>query len=236
MRLFHRAVATAVAGLAFSAAAVVGATPAAAAPGEGCAGSPDIPATYVCIVKLDPMAAAPSTSITYVPVTVPRLCYVAGCTEGSVVNVPVVGLTPREGIVAMVSYQGQYYPISVGTEQLLVLINSTVDLVVRTVGNLQGTVDGVVYDLNRAIDELPDRWELQQMVDDALYEALYPYQEFLAGAEESLKEFVREWVYTVRDIVNNLDPVYTVQQLLSFIDLENYILDYECTISPTICP
>lgn len=236
MRLLHRAVATAVAGLAFAAAGVVGAAPAAAAPGEGCAGSPDIPATYVCIVKLDPYAAVPDTTITYVPVTVPRLCYVAGCTTGSVVNVPVVGLTPREGIVAVLSYQGQYYPIAVGTEQLLVLINDTIDLVVRTAGNLQATVDGVVYDLNRAIDELPDRWELEQMLNDALYEALQPYQEFIAGAEDSLKEFVREWVYTIRDIVNNLDPMYTLEQLLSFIDLDNYIVDFDCTISPKICP
>lgn len=93
------------------------ATPASAGPGdgEGCAGFPTIPDTYVCVITVTPQNAVPTTTTAMIPVTVPRFCYVAGCTGPTTVNVPVPGVQPGSGVVATLWYKGQYIPIAVGT-------------------------------------------------------------------------------------------------------------------------
>ena len=121
VRMVRRLAATAVASIAFAAAAIAVATPAAASPedGEGCAGTPAIPASYVCVISITPENIVPSTTITTVPVDVPRLCYVAGCVPAQTVNVPVPQVEPKSGTVAVLWYQGQYYPIPVGGDEVL---------------------------------------------------------------------------------------------------------------------
>ncbi|HVF06719.1 MAG TPA: hypothetical protein VNA20_17925 [Frankiaceae bacterium] len=149
MRSFHRAVATAVAGLAFTAAGIAGAGSALATPedGKGCVGTPAVPASYVCVISLTPENALPTTASTNVPVTVPPLCYLLDCTDETVVNVPVPGVTPTSGVVAVLWYQGQYIPISAGTGWATERVTETVDLAVATalgtVATVQGVLDGL---------------------------------------------------------------------------------------------
>lgn len=92
------------------------ATPASAGPadGEGCAGFPSLPDTYVCVISVTPQNAVPTTTTSLIPVTVPRFCYVAGCTGPTTVNVPVPGVQPGSGVVATLWYKGQYIPIAAG--------------------------------------------------------------------------------------------------------------------------
>lgn len=89
-------------------------SPAAASPedGQGCVGAPDIPGAYVCVVSLTPTNALPTVTTTTVPVTVPRLCYFAGCTDPRTVQVPVPGYTEGSGYVAVLYWNGGYYTIA----------------------------------------------------------------------------------------------------------------------------
>ena len=115
---------------------VVVASPAAASPedGQGCAGLPAIPQTYVCVISATPQNAVPTTTTTTIPVTVPRVCYVADCTGPTVVNVPVPGVTPGTGAVAVLWYQGVYYPIAIGQVPSLTLLQPYVQLVTDVAG------------------------------------------------------------------------------------------------------
>lgn len=113
MRVLRRALAVTAAALTMTALAV---SPASAGPedGEGCAGFPSIPATYVCVIAVTPTAVVPTTTTTSIPVTVPEFCYVLDCIGPTTVNVPVPGVQPGSGVIAVIWYDGQYIPIAVG--------------------------------------------------------------------------------------------------------------------------
>lgn len=108
--MLRRLLATAAAALPL---ACLVAAPASASPedGQGCAGTPDIPAAYVCVVSLTPAQPLPAVTTTHVPVTVPRVCYYADCTDRTTVLVPVPGYTPGSGYAAVLYWNGRYYPI-----------------------------------------------------------------------------------------------------------------------------
>lgn len=136
MRLVTRALAVTAAALPLAALMV---TPASASPedGKGCAGLPAIPQSYVCVISATPENAVPTTTTTNVPVPVPRVCYVADCFGPTTVNVPVPGVQPGTNAVAVIWYQGVYYPIAVGQVPSLALVQPYVTL-------LTGTVNGAV--------------------------------------------------------------------------------------------
>jgi hypothetical protein len=112
------------------------ATPASASPedGKGCAGVPTLPQAYVCVISTTPQNAVPTTTTTTIPVAVPRVCYVADCAGPTTVNVPVPGVTPGSGAVAVLWYQGVYYPIAVGQVPSLTLLQPYVTLVTGLAG------------------------------------------------------------------------------------------------------
>ena len=149
MSPFHRAIATVVGSLAFTAAGIAGAGSALATPedGEGCIGTPDVASSYICVISLTPEAALPNTTTTTVPVTVPSVCYFVGCTAKTTVDVPVPGVAPSDGVVAVLWYQGQYIPISVGTGAATELLNDAVDLAVDMAFGAIATVQDVVEGL-----------------------------------------------------------------------------------------
>lgn len=146
--MFRRVLATTAAALVLAGvAAVPAAVPAAASPedGQGCAGLPDLPAAYVCIISVTPEAALPTVTTSYIPVTVPRVCYVAGCTSATTVQVPVPGATPSSGNVAVLWYQGVHYPIGAGTGAVITpIVNGVVTTATTAVNNALATVNGVI--------------------------------------------------------------------------------------------
>jgi len=201
MRSFHRVLATTVASLAFAAAGLAGAAPALASPedGEGCVGTPAVPASYICVISLTPENALPGTTTTTIPVTVPELCYFLDCTEETTVDIPVPGVSPSEGVVAVLWYQGEYIPIAVGTGQATTLVNDTVDLAV-----------GVAQDALAAVDEirdgLPTTGELVQMVQDVVDEL--PSVSEIRALLQPWIDFVTETVFDLLGPIScNIDPV-----------------------------
>lgn len=97
--------------------AAVLATPAVASPedGEGCVGTPTIPATYVCIITVDAGGVLPTVTTTPMTVTVPPVCYLAGCTAPTPVNVPIPSVSEGSGAVLVLWHQGKYYPFAVSS-------------------------------------------------------------------------------------------------------------------------
>lgn len=218
MRLFHRVVATTVAGLALAAAGVVGAAPALATPedGEGCAGSPDLPATYVCVISVTPETVLPGVTTTNVPVTVPRLCYVAGCTAATTVDVPVPGVTPRSGVVVTLWYNGSYIPIGVGTVDAIGILFDTIDLATEVANDGIETANGVVA-------------YAAQLADGAVATALG-----LAGAVVDIvnQEIDDAWVVvgdTVEDVNRIVENLPTIDELLTaiFEEIQERLAPYQ---------
>lgn len=216
MRVFHRALATALAGLALTA----GLAPVSATPedGEGCAGSPSYPDTYVCVISVTPENVVPTTTVGSVDVTVPKLCYVAGCVEEKTVEVPVPGVTPKTGIVATLWYKGAYIPIAVGTADALTLVYDTVDLANEVGDDALGTVayaadlaNGVAATAVGIVDNAADNAveDAQQRLEDAQQDA----DVLIQNAGEAVQEY-RDQVYATRDQVYEIrdNLVYDVQQ------------------------
>lgn len=216
MRVFQRAVATVVAGLAFATAGVVAAAPASASPedGKGCVGSPQLPATYVCVISVTPENVVPSVSTTNVPVTVPSVCYFLDCTEPTTVDVPVPNVTPRSGVVAVLWYQGVYYPIAVGQVDAMQLLADTINFANGVVNTVVGTVVPLAqYAIDQAgyyagvvgqeADEAYAR--VQEIVNglptvDEIVTALLEY------VEREIMPIMRQVVYEVREFLENFDP------------------------------
>lgn len=202
MRAFHRAVATTLAGLAIAA----GIVPASATPedGKGCVGSPDVPATYVCVISVTPENVVPTTTTTIVPVEVPELCYFLDCVESETVEVPVPGVTPRSGVVAVIWHKGTYIPISVGTPDALTLLYSTIDLATETALGAAGTAaETVAYAAGLANGLAATALGI---AGDAADDAVAAANEAVADAR-TLAFQVRDEAYRIRD-----DAEYTVQE------------------------
>lgn len=218
MRVFHRALATALAGLALTA----GLAPVAATPedGEGCAGSPDLPATYVCVISVTPENVVPGTTVGSIGVPVPKLCYVAGCVEGRTVSVPVAGVTPKTGVVATLWYKGAYIPVAVGTADALALVYDTIDLATGVANDatetvayaadlangVAGTAIGIVN--NAADDAVADA---NQRIADAQADA----DVLVDNATQTVQEY-RDFAYATRDQVYEIrdNLVYDVEQAI----------------------
>ena len=81
-----------------------------------CVGFPDQPATYVCLESLTPQNATPDVDTSGGTVTVPMFCYYVGCTEDTPIDTPSV--SPGEGSVAVVTYNGQTYTVPADPTQL----------------------------------------------------------------------------------------------------------------------
>ena len=154
MRSLTRASATAATALAFTASGLVTAAPAAAGPLDGCAGLPEMPAAYVCIVT-NPTGGLPGVASTPVPVRVPPVCYIAGCTQATVVNVPVPSTTEPSGNIAVLTYQGRTYPIGIG-----------LDVVWPIVEDVQILAGGAVAKVGATVDNLPTTGELLLAIHD----------------------------------------------------------------------
>lgn len=144
--MFRRVIATTAAALTLCGLAAIPALPAHATPedGEGCIGLPDVPTAYVCVVSLTPTAVVPTVTTSSIPVTVPRFCYVAGCTSATTVNVPVPGATPSTGNVAVIWYRGTSYPIGFGTGPV---VQAIVDGVAAEGSELAGDAVGLATGL-----------------------------------------------------------------------------------------
>ncbi len=219
MRSLTRALAAVATTAALTVAGLAAGGPAYADPsnGEGCAGLPSIPATYVCVIEVTPTNALPSTYSTPVPVDVPKVCYVAGCTDPAPVNVPVPGLTPGSGQVAVLWYQGQYIPVAAGTGTLLSLVDDVIDLANGGAGTVLGIANGAVATVNGVLDGLPSVSEIRSMVlgivngvvDEVLQEVggivdwLPTQDEIVAAVQEIVYEY-RPVVYGIRDQVYDL--------------------------------
>lgn len=227
MRLFHRVLATTVASLALASAGVMVAAPASATPedGKGCVGTPAVPASYICVISATPENVVPSVTTVNVPVSVPSICYFLDCTKPQTVNVPVPNVTPKSGVVAVLWYQGVYYPIGVGTvDEVTRLVWNTIDLAkgvaytalgiaaqladygVQQVNHYVGVVGGIVeeayYDVERIVNDLPTVDELVAAIVRYVQEEVYPT--------------VRELQYRIREIRENLE--YELAVLLERVD------------------
>jgi hypothetical protein len=182
MRTFRRALTGTLAAAALASGILAG--PAAADPsdGQGCAGVKTVPAAYVCVISVTPQNALPTTSTTGIPVSVPPICYVAGCTNATTVTVPVPGVQPGGGVLATLWYQGVYYPIAVGTVPPIPTVPPVVWSTVQTVVDLAGGVAGIVVDEVNGIDPPPTSvhyllpWVFEQTLGPDTYEA---FQDFL---------------------------------------------------------
>lgn len=211
MRVLQRVLATTVATLALAAAGATVAVPANASPedGKGCVGSPSIPASYVCVISVTPENVTPGVTTTMVPVTVPSVCYFLDCTAATTVDVPVPNVTPRSGVVAVLWYQGVYYPIAVGTVDAMKLLADTIDLATgvayTALGIVQREADAAIATVQGIVDGLPSVGEI--------LDAIARY------IEEQIQPIVDEWTGYVRDLIRQLqewDPTQEplVQQLL----------------------
>jgi hypothetical protein len=224
MRVLTRALATSVAGLALTAGAVVVAGPAAAT-GEGCVGLPSVPAAYVCVVSLTPANAVPTVTTTYIPVTVPEVCYFVDCTGPTTVQVPVPGATPNSGYVAVIRHNNVDYPIGVGTigtgyqaildaeQDVLLLANDVITAVLDAYGTaFQAVLDGEQYALG--------------LVDSVVATAL----DTVAGVQTLAAEvvqYVRDTappLTTLKNLVNTIRNDYVVPITQAVTDLV-----FECT-------
>jgi hypothetical protein len=149
MRSIRRLLTATAVGVAMTA-ATIAVGPAAASPedGQGCVGTPTIPAAYVCVISLTPTNAVPTVTTSYVPVGVPSICYFLDCTDPTTVNVPIPGATVNNGDVAVLWYGGQYYPIGVGAAGVIVpIVQSAINLALQTAGGVVTTVNDIVNDL-----------------------------------------------------------------------------------------
>lgn len=146
MRSFRRALTGTLTALAIAASGIALAPAASADPsdGKGCAGVKTVPAAYVCIISTSPQNAVPTVSSTPIPVSVPPICYVADCTAPTTVNVPVPGVTPGSGVVAVLWYQGVYYPIAVGSIPPIPPIPPVPPVVFSTVQTVIDIANGAV--------------------------------------------------------------------------------------------
>jgi hypothetical protein len=207
--LFRRALAPLTA-LAFAAAGLAVAGPAAAA-GEGCAGLPEMPQAYVCVVELNPGAVAPDVTTTPVPVRVPPVCYVAGCTAPTVVNVPVPGASAGSGNVAVLYYQGTYYPIGIGLDVVWPLVQDVLIVAGDAVGTIQGVLDSVptAGEILRAVHEIVDP-TLENVVGgiEALLEEGRDLVSRLPEAIERLRERIAEIIQTI-----SINPPVCIKQI-----------------------
>jgi hypothetical protein len=214
MRAFHRAIATTLAGLAIAA----GIVPASATPedGKGCVGSPDVPATYVCVISVTPENVVPTTTTTIVPVPVPELCYFLDCVPSKTVDVPVPGVTLRSGVVAVIWHKGAYIPISVGTPDALALLYSTIDLATQTaVGAAETAGETVAYAAGLANGLAATALGIAgRTADDAAAAAdaaLDDAGRTIADARDAayaVRDYARDEAYRIRD-----DAQYTAQQV-----------------------
>ena len=154
------------------------ATPAAASPedGQGCVGTPTIPGAYVCVISLTPTSALPTVTTSSVPVPVPPVCYFLDCTDPTTVNVPVPGLTPGSGTVAVLWYQGRHYPIAAGTDQLVAIVGQVVTTAVQI-------ANGVVTDVNEVLAGLPTSDELVTLLLGLVAPYVQQVQDTLAGLD-----------------------------------------------------
>lgn len=135
---------------------IAAATPAHATPedGKGCAGTPALPQAYVCVISATPQNALPTTTTTNLAVPVPRVCYVADCVGPTTVNVPVPGVQLGTGAVAVLWYQGVYYPIAVGVGPTLTLLAPYVSLLT----GVAGTAVGIALDAVNDAGPTADAW------------------------------------------------------------------------------
>lgn len=196
MRPSTRAAATALTALVITAGGLVAAVPAAADPGEGCAGLPEMPAAYVCVVRLRPSEGLPGVEPSPLPVRVPPVCYVAGCTQPTVVNVPVPTTTEPEGYVAVLSYQGTEYPIGIGLDAIWPLVEEVQVLA----GNAVGLVTG-------AVDDLPSAGEILLAVHDIVDPIVADQTEEVEQRIEQVNNVIErlpEILETLRDRINDL--------------------------------
>lgn len=193
-----RFLATVAAAAAFTAGGVIAAVPAHAGPGEGCAGLPEMPTAYVCIVSLTPEQGLPGVSTSSIPVRVPPVCYVAGCTQATTVNVPVPGTTEPEGNIAVLSYQGTYYPIGIGLDVIWPLVEDVQILA----GNVVGIVTG-------AIDDLPSTEEILLAIRDTVDPTVSDVQQQLGelqGQIDYYEQQIREALPIIAERVKELIP------------------------------
>jgi hypothetical protein len=200
MKIMRRALATTVAGLALAAATIAVAAPASADPGngQGCVGTAAVPASYICVIAVTPANAVPTVTTTNtIPVSVPSICYFVGCTAPTTVAVPVPGVAPGSGYVAVLWYQGQTYPIAAGTGAVpLPLIMSTVTLVEGTalgvVNGLKPTIDGLVETARQAAED-----EVQWLIDRI--NGLPSADELVASAESKVQGLLDTLYPTIQD-------------------------------------
>ena len=191
---------------------VVAASPAFATPedGKGCAGLPQIPATYVCVISATPENAVPTSTTTTVPVTVPRVCYVADCAGPKTVDVPVPGLTPGSGQVAVIWYKGTYTPIAVGTGTLIPLVNGAVQLATGTVSTVNGLAAGAVTTVQGVVADLPTAAEVQAEVARIVAPYLKTVNDLVATLPTTAQ--------LVAAVNGVLDTVPTTAEILAAVD------------------
>jgi hypothetical protein len=161
--------------------------------GEGCAGVPSIPAAYVCVIEVTPGGVVPSTSTTSFPVDLPRVCYVAGCTDPAPVNVPVPGASAGNGHVAVLYYNGQYTPVAVGTGELVNIGGTVLDLAGSAVGIALAEADDAID----VVQGLPTPDELEQAVVDLVVDKLAPYLAKVEALQGTLSELTLDDVIEI---------------------------------------
>jgi len=102
----------------------------------------------------------PSTSTSGIPVDLPRICYVAGCTDPAPVTVPVPGASAGNGHVAVLYYNGQYVPVAVGTSDLITIGSTVLNLAGSAVGIALAEANDVID----VVQGLPTLDEIAQAV------------------------------------------------------------------------
>ena len=121
----------------------------------GCGGIPTIPEAYVC-VAVYPENAPNVTGGSGIPVTVPSVCYFAGCTAPKTVYVSVPGVTPGSGQVVVVTWGGTDAVGAVADRagQLLGDAGDDVDALLEKIGNVDWArvIENV---MNKVPDHVP---------------------------------------------------------------------------------
>lgn len=225
MRSIRRLLTATAVGVAMTAGTIAVAGPAAASPedGQGCVGTPAVPASYVCVISVTPGNALPTTTTSYVPVNVPPVCYFLDCTDASTVNVPIPGATLNNGAVVVLWYQGVSYPIGLGLGgTVMPIVQGAINLVVREAGEAVETVNRTVDNLGDtaqpwidyvvdAYQNLPTTGELindvNRRIDDLVYD-LQPYLETVGQAYQDAMYEVDRRIYNLqRTLQRYLDTI-----------------------------
>lgn len=163
------------------------ATPAAASPedGQGCAGTPTLPDTYVCVISVNP-GGLPTVTTTPMTVVVPPVCYLAGCTAPTPVDVPIPRASEGSGAVLVLWYKGVYYPFAVSSDGVVRTVVETVDTGAELAGYYAGVLVTLYEDTYAGAQALADEYvaaviDLARRVLGDLEPLLTAVSEYVSG-------------------------------------------------------